>query len=273
MIDGALSVRALSVDLGRRRVLSEVDFDVAGGELIAVLGPNGAGKSTLLRCLAGTLRPVGGMVALDAIPLGEYERSSLALRLAVVPGETVAAFPIRVEELVALGRLPHEHPLLGPREADRSAIDAAIERVGIGHLRGRDVRELSLGERQLVVLAMAVAQETRVLLLDEPTVHLDLRHQVAVMELLGDLSRRDGVTVIAVLHDVTLAAHFFPRLLLLDQARLVADGSPAEVLTPGRVRDVYGVDPALVAVPAQLAAPLLIASRPTDTDDVWFDRR
>jgi iron complex transport system ATP-binding protein len=139
--------------------------------------------------------------------------------------------------------------LLGLRAADRAAIDRAIERVGIAELRHRDVRELSLGERQLAVLAMAVAQGPRLLLLDEPTVHLDLRHQVAVMELLRDLAAKDGVTVVAVMHDINLSAHFFGRLLLLDRGRLVADGRPADVLTPARIRAVYGVDPALVTVP------------------------
>jgi len=244
----ALEVRSLTVDYGTRRVLSGVDFSLRAGEMVALLGPNGAGKSTLLRCVGGTLRPAVGGVLIDGAPLADYERAAMARRVAVVPGQTVAAFPIRVEELVALGRLPHEHPLLGLRPADRAAIDAAIERVSIGHLRGRDVRELSLGERQLAVLAMAVAQGARLLLLDEPTVHLDLRHQVAVMELLRDLSSRDGVTVLAVMHDVTLASHFFPRLLLLDAGRLVADGSPADVLTGDRIQAVYGVDPALVAI-------------------------
>jgi len=125
-------------------------------------------------------------------------------------------------------------------------VDAALARVGIGDLRGRDVRELSLGERQLCVLAMAVAQQARLLLLDEPTVHLDLRHQVAVMELLRDLSLRDGVTVLAVMHDIALARHFFDRLLLIDHGRIVADGAPADVLSAANLRSVYGVDPALV---------------------------
>ncbi len=189
---------------------------------------------------------------IDGRPRAEFDRTGLARQLAVVPGQLVIAFPLRVEELVALGRVPFEHPLFGPRPADRKAVDVAIERVGIGDLRGRDVRELSLGERQLVILAMAVAQRPRLLLLDEPTVHLDLRHQVAVMELLRDLSTRDGVTVLAVLHDIALATHFFGRLLLLDGGRLVADGPPAEVLAPARVREVYGVDPRLIssAVPA-----------------------
>jgi iron complex transport system ATP-binding protein len=229
-------------------VLENVDLHLQSGALACLLGPNGAGKSTLLRCVAGSLRPTHGIVLIDGVPVEEYERAVLARRLAVVPGQTVVAFPMRVEELVALGRVPHEHPLLGPRAVDRAAVSNAIERVGIGHLRGRDVRELSLGERQLVVLAMTIAQGARLLLLDEPTVHLDLRHQVAVMELLRDLAVRDGVTVLAVLHDLALASHFFPRLMLLNEGRLVADGSPPDVLTPARIRDVYGVDPVFVPV-------------------------
>ena len=155
---------------------------------------------------------------------------------------------------MALGRLPHEDPFRGARPADRAAIAAAIERVGVGHLLGRDARELSLGERQLVLLALAVAQATPVLVLDEPTVHLDLRHQVGTMELLVDLNERDGSTVLAVLHDLGLASIFFPRLVLIDAGRIVADGTPAEVLTPERIRDVFGVDPSIVRLPTITAS-------------------
>jgi iron complex transport system ATP-binding protein len=150
-----------------------------------------------------------------------------------------------VEEVVALGRLPHEDPFRGPRAADRAAVDAAIALVGIERLRGRDARELSLGERQLVLIALAVAQAAPVLVLDEPTVHLDQRHQVRVMRLLGELNERRGTTVLAVLHDLSLARHFFPRLVLLDEGRIVADGAPDDVLTPERVAVVFGVDVAL----------------------------
>ncbi|HYI22333.1 MAG TPA: ABC transporter ATP-binding protein [Candidatus Limnocylindrales bacterium] len=243
-----LEVRSLSVSYGARQALDAVDLAVQPAEMVGLLGPNGAGKSTLLRVVSGTLRAASGAVLIDGVPLDEYERPALARLMAVVPGQTLVPFAMRVEELVALGRLPHEHPLLGPRVADRAAIDVAIERVGIGHLRGRDVRELSLGERQLAVVAMAVAQGARLLLLDEPTVHLDLHHQVAVMELLRDLAVRDGVTVLAVMHDVSLASHFFPRLVLLADGRVVADGTPRDVLTPERVREIYRIDPALVAV-------------------------
>ena len=164
-----------------------------------------------------------------------------------MPGQASLPFATRVEEVVALGRLPHEDPFRGPGPADRAAVEVAIERVGIGPLRGRDVRELSLGERQLVLIALAVAQAAPLLVLDEPTVHLDLRHQVAVMELLADLNRRDGVAVLAVLHDLALAAHFFPRLVILDGGRVVADGPPTRVLTRERVRGTFGVDVALFA--------------------------
>jgi iron complex transport system ATP-binding protein len=188
-------------------------------------------------------------VRLTGVPIDRLDRLDIARRLAVVPGAANLPFATRVEEVVALGRLPHEDPFRGPRPADRAAIATAIERVGVGHLLGRDARELSLGERQLVLLALAVAQAAPVLILDEPTVHLDLRHQVGAMELLVDLNQRDGTTVIAVLHDLALAAHFFPRLVLLDAGRIVADGTPADVLTPDRIHDVFGVDPTFVRLP------------------------
>jgi iron complex transport system ATP-binding protein len=231
----------------RERVaLQDVDVVIGTGERVALIGPNGAGKSTLLAVATGLLRPTRGHVRLDGDDVAGLDRQDVARRLAVVPGAAGLPFATRVEEVVALGRIPHEDPLRGPRPADRAAVAAAIERVGVGHLLGRDARELSLGERQLVLLAMAVAQSAPVLVLDEPTVHLDLRHQVGAMELLVDLNERDGTTVLAVLHDLNLASHFFPRLILLDRGRVVADGRPADVLTADRIRDVFGVDPGFV---------------------------
>jgi len=233
-----------------RDVLSDVSVAIEAGERVALIGPNGAGKSSLLRVLAGTVRPRAGVVRLAGDRVADLDRLAIARRLAVVPQQATLPFAARVEEVVALGRLPHEDPLRGPRPADRVAVSAAIERVGLGHLLGRDARELSLGERQLVLLALAVAQSAPLLVLDEPTVHLDLRHQVDAMELLADLNAREGTTIVAVLHDLGLAAHFFPRLILLDAGRVVADGRPSEVLTDERIRDVFGVDPGLVRRPA-----------------------
>lgn len=228
-----------------RVVLAGVDLAIAPGERVALGGPNGAGKSTILRVLAGLVTPRAGRVTLGGDPVATLDRTTVARRLAAVPGQATFPFSARVEEVVALGRLPHEDPFRGPRAVDRAAVDAAIARVGIDRLRGRDARELSLGERQLVLIALAVAQAAPLLVLDEPTVHLDLRHQVDVMELLAELNERHGTTVLAVLHDLALARHFFPRLALLDGGRIVADGPPAAVLTRDRVAEVFGVDVAL----------------------------
>ena len=238
-----VSVSGLRLAYGRRTVLEDVTFEVAAGERVCLIGPNGAGKSSLLRCLTGLAPTAPGMVRIDGVSLAEVGRDRLARSVAVVPGQVALPFSMRVEEVVALGRIPHEHRLSGPRLADLAAVDAAMERAGIGHLRGRDARELSLGERQLVLIAMALAQQGRLLILDEPIVHLDLRHQVEVMQLLVDLNEREGLTVIAVLHDLALAASMFPRIVLVAGGTIVADGTAASVLTPATVRDVYGVDP------------------------------
>jgi iron complex transport system ATP-binding protein len=241
----AIEVRALQLAYDGLTVLEDIDLRIGRGERLALLGPNGAGKSSLLRCLVGTVRAGSGVVLVDGVPIEELSRGSMARRMAVVPQQAVVPFSMRVEDLVALGRIPHEHPFLGPAEDDRLAVNHAIGRAGIEQLVGRDARRLSMGERQLVLLAMAVAQSTDLLVLDEPTVHLDLHHQVRVMELLCELNEA-GSTIVAVLHDLSLAAHFFPRLVLLDRGRIVADGSPDEVLTDERIRDVFRVDPALV---------------------------
>ena len=250
MIGDAIRLVDVDVRYRDRLALDRVDLAIDAGERVALIGGNGAGKSTLLRVAAGTLAPSAGRVELLGQPLAGLSRMAIARRIGVVPQAAALPFATRVEEVVGLGRIPHEDPFRGPRPADRAAIAAAIERVGIGHLAGRDARELSLGERQLVLIAMAVAQDTPILLLDEPTVHLDLRHQVAAMELLVGLNETNGMTVLAVLHDLSMAAHFFPRLALIDGGRIVADGPPDVVLAPDRIRAVFGVDPALVRLGA-----------------------
>jgi iron complex transport system ATP-binding protein len=244
----AVELEAVSVTYRDRPALREVDLQVRARERVAVVGPNGAGKSTLLRIIAGTLPPGAGRVTLLGDPLDRLERREVARRLAVVPQLASLPFAARVEDVVGLGRLPHEDPFRGPGEADRAAISAAIERVGIGELVGRDARELSLGERQLVLIALAVAQAAPLMLLDEPTVHLDLRHRVEAMTLLADLNEADGTTVVAVLHDLHLAARFFPRVVLVAEGRIVADGPPGDVLAADRLRAVFGVDPALAGL-------------------------
>jgi iron complex transport system ATP-binding protein len=259
-VSAAIRAERLTVAYRGRPALIDANLDVAAGERVALVGPNGAGKSTLLRAIAGLVDPSVGTLELAGTPLAQLDRLAIARRLAVVPQLPALPFATAVEDVVALGRLPHENPIRGLRPVDRAAIAAAIDRVGVGHLLGRDARELSLGERQLVLLAMAVAQSAPILILDEPTVHLDLRHQVEVMELLVDLNERDGTTIVAVLHDVGLAAHFFPRIVVLDEGRIVFDGPRAEALTPERIREVFEVDPAFVRL-APVPDPAVGAGR------------
>jgi iron complex transport system ATP-binding protein len=238
-----LAAHGLGVRFGERWVLRDVDLAIRAGERVCLIGPNGAGKSTLIRCLTGIQAPTTGQALLGTDEVAAIDRSTLARRLAVVPAQARLPFAMTVEEMVALGRTPWLHPWRGESAADHAAIRSAMRRVGIETMRDRDVRTLSLGERQLVLIATALGQGGRILVLDEPTVHLDLRHQVAVMELLARLSDEEGLTVLAVLHDLALARESFGRLVLLDGGRLIADGSPAAVLTADRVREVYGVEP------------------------------
>jgi iron complex transport system ATP-binding protein len=248
-----LAATAVDVAYGERRIVAGATLAVGHGERIALVGPNGAGKSTLLRALTGVLVPRSGTVELDGAVMGSLDRRAVARSIAVVPEIAQLPFEMSVEEVVGLGRLPHEPPLTGLRPSDHAAIASAIERVGIGHLRHRDARELSMGERQLVFVALALAQAAPILVLDEPTAHLDIRHQVEVMQLLVDLNERDGTTVVAVLHDLALAAHFFPRIVAMDRGAIVADGPPSTTLDAQRIREVFGVDPVLVRLPVGAA--------------------
>ncbi|HET9614370.1 MAG TPA: ABC transporter ATP-binding protein [Candidatus Limnocylindrales bacterium] len=243
-VDAAIELRGVAAGYGERRVLDGVDLTVRAGEWLGVVGPNGAGKSTLLRLMTGLLPPTAGEVRIGGRRLAAMDRPEIARRVAVVPQPSMLPFAATVESVVALGRLPHEDRWRGLAATDRAAVDAAIDRVGLTRLVGRDVRELSLGERQLVLLAVAIAQAAPVILLDEPTVHLDIRHQLDVMDLLADLHVRDGRTIVTVLHDLHLAARRIPRSVVVAGGGIAGDG-PAHVALDGdRVRSVFGVDPA-----------------------------
>ena len=244
-----LHADAVTVMAASRAIVDAAELTIPAGARVALVGPNGAGKSTLLRAMTGVLGPDRGVVRLSGRPILDERRAAVAQAIAVVPELTQLPFEMPVHEVVALGRLPHTPPLSGLRPSDHEAIEAALARVGITELRDRDARELSMGERQLVFIAVAIAQGAPIIVLDEPTAHLDIRHQVDVMRLLVDLNERDGTTVIAVLHDLALAAHFFGRVVVMHEGRIVADGPPAVTLSGERIRAVFGVDPMLVRLP------------------------
>ena len=231
-------LEAVSVALGARRVVDNVSADLAGG-VIGLIGPNGAGKSTLVRAIAG-LVPAEGAILIDGAPVAALAPGERARRIAYLPQGQTVHWPLTAERLVALGRLPHLAPFARPGKADADAIERALERTELQPLRDRPVDQLSGGERARVLLARALAVEAPLLLADEPLAALDPAHQIEVMALLRAEAARGG-TVIAVLHDLTLAARWCDRLLLIDHGRLAADGTPREVLTAERIGSVYGV--------------------------------
>ena len=226
---------------GRRQVLRGVDLQLVPGELVALLGTNGSGKTTLLRIFAGTLAPDGGTVTFDGRAIGTWRRDALARRVAVLPQQLDLPAGFRVAELVAMGRAPHARRLFASTAEDDRAVARALTDADAADIADRPAEELSGGERQRLLVAMALAQEPDLLLLDEPTLHLDLAHQVALLAAIRRLREQRGLTVLAVLHDLNLAAAFAPRVAVLDGGLIVADGAPADVLSPDLVQRVFGV--------------------------------
>jgi iron complex transport system ATP-binding protein len=252
-----MEARAIAVPYG---LAPGFDLTVERGEFLGIVGPNGSGKSTLIRALARALPLAQGAVLLEGESIWRLGPHALARRLAVVPQESRLDFDFTVEEVVAMGR----HPFIGrfatETAEDRRCVEQAMERAGIAPLRERPVTQLSGGERQRLLVARALAQEPQVLLLDEPTAHLDIAHQTALLDLLWNLNRTRRLTIVAVLHDLNLAAQYCGRLLMLAGGRVVADGPPAAVLTEARLREVYGAGVLVVPHPT-LGCPHVVTVR------------
>ncbi|MGM0578796.1 MAG: ABC transporter ATP-binding protein [Myxococcota bacterium] len=225
---------------GEVPVLDGIDLRLEPGTVTTLLGPNGAGKSTLLRILAGVLRPTAGRVHVGDRELRTLDRRAASRALALVGTEPEVPFAWTSLEIVLMGRAPHLAPHRLERPDDHARAEDALARVGADHLAGRPLPELSAGERQRVLLARALCQDTPALLLDEPTSHQDPAHALRLADLMRDLAR-DGRTVVAVLHDLNLAARAGDRMVFLHDRRIAADGPPDEVLTPDVIRRVYGV--------------------------------
>lgn len=237
-----LQLQDVTFGYGSRPLFYTLSLQVQRGEMVGLLGPNGSGKTTLLRLMSGFLQPQRGHVLLEGRDLQRWGRKKVAQRIAVVPQELHVPFAFTVEHMVNLGRTPFVTSFFGtPTRQDRLIVEDAIEAARIEPLAERVFNELSGGERQRVMIAMALAQQPLVLLLDEPTSHLDIKYQIETLELVQKLNRERGVTIVAAIHDLNLAARYFSRLVLF-QRGVVADAGPAEVLEPGLLRRVYGVN-------------------------------
>ncbi|MBW2313501.1 MAG: ABC transporter ATP-binding protein [Deltaproteobacteria bacterium] len=254
----ALEFQSVSVAAGGRAILSGIDLVVEPGEVMGLVGRNGAGKTTLLRAASGVLSPDSGRVLVAGEPVAELSRRDLAQRVAVVPQDTSVPFAFRAFELVLMGRSPHLGTLGFESPEDLARAQDALDDVGIPHLAERSVLSLSGGERQLVVVARALAQDSPLLLLDEATAFLDLQHRAHVLDLARLHARQEGRAALVVSHDLTLAARTCDRLALLVDGGVLACGPPRDVLTPERVEQAFGLPVHVIDGPD--GAPIVVPS-------------
>ncbi|MCX4662077.1 ABC transporter ATP-binding protein [Streptomyces uncialis] len=268
MSDSARGVRlrgeGLTLAYDERVVTDALDIAVPDGSFTVIVGPNGCGKSTLLKALSRMIKPRAGTVLLDSAPIGSYSTKEAARLLGLLPQTSTAPGGITVGDLVARGRFPHQRLLRQWSPADEEAVVEAMEMTHVLDLADRFVEELSGGQRQRVWLAMVLAQQTGILLLDEPTTFLDLAHQVEVLDLCWDLHHRRGHTLVLVLHDLNQAFRYATHLIVMKDGRIEAQGDPMEIVTPELVRDVFGLDCRIIPDP-EVGTPLVVpAARPDD---------
>ncbi|MGW8374356.1 ABC transporter ATP-binding protein [Streptomyces sp. ODS28] len=256
-----LAARGLTLAYEAVTVVERLDLDLPDGEVTVVVGPNACGKSTTLRALGRLLRPRGGAVLLDGRELSRLPTRRVAQSVGLLPQSPVAPEAITVGDLVSRGRQPHQRWWQQWSAEDERAVAEAMEHTGTAGLAERPVDELSGGQRQRVWLAMALAQETDLLLLDEPTTYLDIAHQVEVLDLVRQLNRERGRTVVMVLHDLNQAARYADRLVALKDGRIAAQGPPGEVVDAAMVREVFGLESVVVPDPVT-GSPLVVPGAP-----------
>ncbi|WP_278313872.1 ABC transporter ATP-binding protein [Lolliginicoccus levis] len=256
----ALATTSLALGYGDQRIVDDVTLAVEPGTFTVIVGPNGCGKSTLLRGMARLLRPRAGSVLLDGRVLAELPARELARAIGMLPQHPLAPEGVTVAELVARGRHPHQSWFRQWSTADENAVRSALDAAGLSDMAEHRVDELSGGQRQRAWIALALAQDAPVMLLDEPTTFLDLAHQLEVLDLLAGLRGSRGRTIIAVLHDLDLASRYADRLVVMSGGAVVASGPPREVVTPELVREVFGVD--CIVVDDPLSGTPMVIPRP-----------
>lgn len=245
----ALHVKDVSVGYGERTVLNTLNVDIKRGAVTSIVGPNGCGKSTLLRTMSRLLNPTKGEIVLDGKSIHDIPTRKLATQLGLLPQTPIAPDGIVVADLVGRGRTPHQGILGRWSQQDYDIVAEALETTGISDLAERSIDELSGGQRQRVWIAMALAQRTDTLLLDEPTTYLDVKHQLDVLDLLTELNRDRGTTIVMVLHDLNLAARYSDELVAVSGGKVFAHGHPREVITKENVKSVFGIDSVIITDP------------------------
>ncbi|GAA3402485.1 heme ABC transporter ATP-binding protein [Paenibacillus hodogayensis] len=253
-----IEVNGLSKSFDGKNVLDDVSFAVAAGETLGIIGPNGSGKSTLLKLLSGVEQADAGQIRLEGKPVKSYSRKELARWLAVLQQDALPPVGFTVREVVEMGRFPFQN-WLGDEPDDQSAlVEGIMEQLRLAPFASRSLEHLSGGERQRVALGKVMAQQPRLLLLDEPTTYLDIGYQMQMMDTVRRWQEKEGLTVVAVLHDLNLAAQYCDRLLMIHRGRLVRIGTPWEVLERGLIADVYETEPIVTAHPVTGCPQLLL---------------
>lgn len=236
-----LEVSSLDRSYDGVRILHQINLSLNKGDFVGLIGPNGSGKTTLLKSIGRVLKPEGGTILLSGQDIYRVTQKRVARKMATVPQETLVTFDFTVRDVVLMGRTPHLKRLMGESPHDFEVVEQAMRYAQISHLSERSITELSGGEKQKVIIAQALAQEPQLLLLDEPTTHLDIHHQLEILDLIKGLSRQ-GLAVISVFHDLNLAAQYCDFLVLLSDGRIRVTGTPEEVLTTEKIRESYGVE-------------------------------
>lgn len=238
----AVELKNITFGYDKRKILNDISINILSGSFTSIIGPNGSGKSTLLKVISSLIAPESGVINLEGIDIKSMSQLDIARKVAVVPQENNIEYRFTVQDIVMMGRYPHLGRFQTESMGDYKLVGNSLEMTNTLHLKDRYINELSGGEKQRVIIARALAQQPKIILLDEPTSYLDIQHQVEVLELLDNLNKKEGLTVIAILHDINLAARFSSDMILLKNGVMIGKGSPKEVITLENLKNVYEID-------------------------------
>ena len=237
-----LRIRELSFSYRSAKTLADIVLEVMGNEILGIIGPNGSGKTTLLKCMNKKLKPQTGTVLVNGENILKMNSKEVANNIGVVPQVSTVSFPFTVYDLVMMGRYSHKRRFDTENDVDRSVVSECLARTGIEHMADRLITEISGGEYQKVIIARALAQQPKILLLDEVTLHLDINHQIEILNLIQSLSEENNLAVVMVLHELSLAARYSTKTIMLRKGRIFASGRPEDVISVENIRDIYGIE-------------------------------